>query len=159
MHRDVKPDNVMLTKDFRCKLADFESCWVVKPNTDSPFGTSAYMAPEVWEGVYTEKADIFSFSIITWQLLTREIPYKTKQLNKIIDETLKGYRPEIPKITHTCETSKGECDCFGESVIHPFIPLMQQGWAQNPIQRPSATAIHLRLTELFQERERRKNAE
>ena len=43
-------------------------------------GTYQWMAPEVIEGrSYTEKADVFSYGIILWELLTRRIPYDGMQ--------------------------------------------------------------------------------
>lgn len=43
-------------------------------------GTYQWMAPEVIGGhIYTEKADVFSFGINLWELLTRKIPYDGMQ--------------------------------------------------------------------------------
>ena len=50
-------------------------------------GTYQWMAPEVIEGrSYTEKADVFSYGIILWELLTRRIPYDGMQPMQVKSE-------------------------------------------------------------------------
>ena len=64
-------------------------------------GTFQWMAPEVINGeVYTEKADVFSYAIILWEIAAREPPYKNIMGTKVSIDVIKyDLRPEIPKST------------------------------------------------------------
>lgn len=62
-------------------------------------GTFQWMAPEVIQTKsYTEKADVFSFGIILWELAAEEPPYKHKSQQQVSIEVVRdGLRPEIRK--------------------------------------------------------------
>jgi ankyrin repeat protein len=76
VHRDLKTLNVLVTKDWRCKVADFGlSRFHVDENAPTLHkcrGTYAYIAPEVFrsEG-YLPPADIYSYSIMIWEIVAR----------------------------------------------------------------------------------------
>ncbi|MGP1609856.1 MAG: serine/threonine protein kinase, partial [Burkholderiales bacterium] len=84
LHRDLKPDNVMLTQGGDVKLIDFGTVQVnglqdiASPlREDLPVGTADYMAPEYLLGERGEfRSDIFSFGVIVYELLTGALPYK-----------------------------------------------------------------------------------
>ncbi|NWX07655.1 STK35 kinase, partial [Caloenas nicobarica] len=81
VHRDLKSDNILIS--HRCgspivKVADFGLSKVCqgKGNVNqhrfsSACGSNFYMAPEVWEGHYTAKADVFALGIIFWAMVER----------------------------------------------------------------------------------------
>ncbi|KAJ0036156.1 hypothetical protein NQD34_004833 [Periophthalmus magnuspinnatus] len=98
VHRDLKPDNILISQktgapvlkvaDFglskvcaalNCKNEEFCEAGVKDANQNninkfwlsSACGSDFYMAPEVWEGHYTAKADIFALGIIIWAMLER----------------------------------------------------------------------------------------
>lgn len=64
-------------------------------------GTFQWMAPEVIIGRnYSEKADVYSFGIILWEIASREPPYKNIIGTKVSVEVVKNdLRPKIPKNT------------------------------------------------------------
>ncbi|XP_052888895.1 membrane-associated tyrosine- and threonine-specific cdc2-inhibitory kinase wee-1.3 [Anopheles moucheti] len=70
IHLDIKLDNILVTDDGTCKLADFGIVFdLTKSNPRyATEGDSRYMAPELMEGMYTKAADIFSLGIATLEL-------------------------------------------------------------------------------------------
>ena len=87
---------------------------------------SRWMAPEVIEhNPYGEKADVFSFGIVLWELLTGKVPYQEMTpLQAAVGVVQKGLRPVIPP----------ECPA-------PLADIMRQCWAKNPRDRPSFEAL------------------
>ncbi|KAE9103302.1 hypothetical protein PF010_g13778 [Phytophthora fragariae] len=77
IHRDLKSNNILLTKHLEPKLTDFGvSRGVVESTMTSGVGTPYWTAPEVLEGErYTEKSDIYSFGVVLSELDTGRIPY------------------------------------------------------------------------------------
>ncbi|XP_005236703.1 serine/threonine-protein kinase 35-like [Falco biarmicus] len=81
VHRDLKSDNILISHRHgspMVKVADFGLSKVCqgKGNVNqhcfsSACGSNFYMAPEVWEGHYTAKADIFALGIIFWAMVER----------------------------------------------------------------------------------------
>jgi len=81
IHRDLKTLNVLVTKDYHCKLADFGlSRTDTTTNLNSLIqtkGTYAYIAPESYSNVKVNaSSDIYSYSIIFWEIFTRLIKKK-----------------------------------------------------------------------------------
>ena len=83
VHRDVKPENVLLAEDGRVKIGDFGLARATTANTASGaqlLGTIAYLAPElVTRGTADARSDIYALGIVLYELLTGEQPYKGEQ--------------------------------------------------------------------------------
>ncbi|AWB86279.1 Stk1 family PASTA domain-containing Ser/Thr kinase [Mycetocola zhujimingii] len=83
IHRDVKPENVLLADDGRIKISDFGLARAASANTatgQSLLGTIAYLSPElVTRGIADARSDIYALGIMMYEMLTGEQPYKGEQ--------------------------------------------------------------------------------
>lgn len=81
LHRDIKPQNILLTKTYQIKLADFGISRVVEefgnPAT-TQIGTPYYMAPEILKKEpYSFPADIWSLGCVLYEIVTRRRPFSS----------------------------------------------------------------------------------
>lgn len=83
VHRDVKPENVLLAEDGRIKIGDFGLARATTANTATGqmlLGTIAYLAPElVTRGTADARSDIYALGILLYEMLAGEQPYKGEQ--------------------------------------------------------------------------------
>ena len=80
VHRDVKPENVLLSSEGRVKVADFGLARAVTEvsatATGTVFGTVAYLAPElVAHGVSDPRTDVYAVGILLYEMLTTRQPF------------------------------------------------------------------------------------
>jgi WD40 repeat protein len=80
IHRDVKPSNVLVSRDGVVKLMDFGIARVIggerHTKTGVLVGTPEYMAPELWEGKEADKmADLYALGVMAYEMLTGEVPF------------------------------------------------------------------------------------
>mmetsp|Transcript_25594 Transcript_25594/g.36064 ORF Transcript_25594/g.36064 Transcript_25594/m.36064 type:complete len:1059 (-) Transcript_25594:73-3249(-) len=132
IHRDLKPSNVLLTRDHRAKIADFGmSVADTGQELTAETGTYRYMAPEVIRHEsYSSNADVYSFGIVLWQLITREVPFATMTPIQAAYAVAEGRRPEIPA---SCPEQ-----------LRDIISLC---WDQDSQKRPSFTYIVMALAD------------
>eukprot|EP00798_Chlamydomonas_sp_ICE-L_P026240 gene26239-17337_t len=101
IHRDLKPANVLLDLHNNAMITDFGLArfkLASSHSTKNPdAGTISYLAPECFQGpVLTPKADVYSWAIIMWEMLTKEIPWIGLSNISIMYGVGNGLRPEIP---------------------------------------------------------------
>ena len=82
IHRDIKPHNILITKDNVIKVADFgiasavSSETVVAGKSDGAMGSVHYISPEQARGGYvTETTDIYSLGVIMYEMVTGQLPF------------------------------------------------------------------------------------
>ena len=78
IHRDIKPQNIMISRDGKVKVADFGIAKVVSTNTftQTTVGTVHYLSPEQARGGYSdERSDIYSLGVTLYEMLTGELPF------------------------------------------------------------------------------------
>lgn len=109
IHGDVKPENILLQgcdpspvgMEFTCKVGDFglsrrTSIHASHVDTFS-CGTVTHMAPEVLrDNVLTYAADVYSFGVLLWQLLSGKKPFASQTQSGTIFAIVEGRRPKIP---------------------------------------------------------------
>ncbi len=102
IHRDLSPQNILLSRNGEVKIADFgvakSSICHHQPDKKSIVGKIYYMSPEQIQGNTLHLSDLFSLGIIMYEMITNEHPYlKDKKINsplEIINEILHNeYRP------------------------------------------------------------------
>jgi serine/threonine protein kinase len=101
LHRDLKSLNILVTKQWTGKIADFGMTrFAEHGEAMTQCGSPLWMAPEmICNQAYDQKADVFSFAICLWELYTHQIPYRSLDLSpsKVVYEVVRhNLRPEIP---------------------------------------------------------------
>ncbi|HKB63091.1 MAG TPA: serine/threonine-protein kinase [Burkholderiales bacterium] len=80
VHRDIKPQNIIMTPDGRLKVADFGIARIDRSNltqVGSVMGTPAYMSPEQYAGQQVDRrSDVFSCGVVLYELLTGVKPFE-----------------------------------------------------------------------------------
>lgn len=126
LHRDLKSSNLMLDKEYNCKVGDFGLTRISRGSAavqmTGQCGTFQYMAVEVLANKpYSEKADVFSFGILLWEMIARKLPYFGMQPMQVgIAVLQQGLRPTIPPKTPL-----------------PLCNMMRACWDNDPNRRPS----------------------
>ena len=101
LHRDLKPDNVMLTHHGVPKITDFGLAKrvVVSAQADQVqefVGTPSFMAPELFEHhPATPASDVYALGICYFYLLTGDVPYKNENLDDLIQNILHDPLPSF----------------------------------------------------------------
>ncbi|KAL7479204.1 hypothetical protein ACHAW6_007301 [Cyclotella cf. meneghiniana] len=106
IYRDLKPANVGFDVQGNVKLFDFGLAKVMPLNGDpyhdkfvmSGAGSPRYMAPEVLSSktTYNLKADVYTFGVVLWEVLSLEKPYAfIRSMDTLIEHVNSGVRPDI----------------------------------------------------------------
>lgn len=155
IHRDLKPDNILVCRDGSIKIADFGCSKVVgdfatlmNSSSNDHFsmmglqGTPLYMAPEILFAdsienvVYSNASDIYSLGILANEMMDGKMPFVEVYQQKDFKALLKnGRRPVLFALPDNAEAESVQYNC---GVLQT---LFQQMWAADRHGRPSATAL------------------
>ena len=93
IHRDIKPANLMVASGTDVKIGDFGAAIFYRAQATQAVsvGTPYFMSPEQIRGKrLTHLSDMYSLGIVSYQLLTGELPYQSKSLLDLFDAIVKG---------------------------------------------------------------------
>ncbi|MDE7212038.1 MAG: PASTA domain-containing protein, partial [Lachnospiraceae bacterium] len=122
IHRDIKPQNIIISRDGKVKVTDFGIAKAATSNTVSQnaVGSVHYLSPEQARGGYSdEKSDIYSLGVTIYEMLCGAVPFAgdnsvSVALSHINDEArpIRELRPDVPvsieKIVQKCMQKKPE---------------------------------------------------
>jgi len=103
VHRDIKPQNVLILDDGRVKITDFGIAMALNSSeltqTNSVMGSVHYLPPEQASGSgSTIKSDVYSLGILMYELLTGKVPFKGENAVEIAIKQMKEQIPSVCKI-------------------------------------------------------------
>jgi serine/threonine protein kinase len=132
VHRDIKPDNFLVNDEDHVRLIDFNLTRKIKKglgkllsNKMPVQGTYSYMAPEQIRGLAVdERADIYSFGCMTYELITGKLPFTATSPAELLNKHLKT------KPTHISVLNK--------NVHADFADLVTRMLAKEPKDRPES---------------------
>lgn len=150
IHRDLKPDNVMLVPDSempggeRVKILDFGVAKVdsevvgpaaedFKTDTGMVLGTASYMAPEQCKGAgnVTDRADVYALGVVLYRLLCGQLPFRAEGQGEVmamhIFSTPKSLREHDPNIPAA------------------LVSLVERMMAKDPVERPAMAQVAAEL--------------
>jgi serine/threonine protein kinase len=132
VHRDVKPDNFLLSPEGRVKLIDFALAQKPKTGLARLFagkqkiqGTRSYMSPEQIRGQPLDRrADLYSFGCMVYELVNGKPPYTGNDTNELLNKHLKSAIPSLLTA--------------GKNVTNEFADLIKSTLAKDPAGRPAS---------------------
>lgn len=128
IHRDLKSHNLLVDSSWKVKVCDFGLSRIAVDlhKTMTACGTPCWTAPEILRNArYTTKADVFSYGIVLWELVTRDEPFSGMPAFQVIFAVgTKGVRLPLPAI------------CPPE-----LIKLITSCWQEDPSLRPPFSDI------------------
>ena len=95
VHRDIKPENILFSskKTDIVKVIDFGTCttcmWKAGQKLHDFYGSPNYMSPELLDGTYNHKTDIWSVGVIMFSMVMSRIPFDGLTNYEIFEKTKK----------------------------------------------------------------------
>ncbi len=137
VHRDIKPQNLMLTRSGRCKITDFGLARIDDPADGfsmpvGAVGTPTYMAPEVIRREpATPKSDVYSLGCVLVYLLTGKPPFSANDREKLLKAHLESPVPNVCALRPDLPESLGK--------------VISRALAKEPEERPTADMLAKQL--------------
>src|SRR6056297_1462473 len=150
VHRDVKPDNYLVSREGVTKLIDFTIAEQKKTGLAKLFhrsggtvqGTRSYMAPEQIRGkLCDQRTDVYSFGCVLFELATGKPPFTGQSPNDLLSKHLNASIPSA--------------SAYNNNVTKEFAEIIRKMMAKRPDQRPDTMWEFLkafRSMEIFKKR-------
>lgn len=138
VHRDIKPDNFMVSQEGQVKLIDFALARRSRGALARLFsprskvqGTKSYISPEQLRGRAVDaRADLYSFACTLFELVSGRPPYTGASAQELLQKHLAASAPSLL--------------AANENVTPEFADLIRRGMAKKPAARPASVAEFLR---------------
>lgn len=154
IHRDLKPQNILMDKHGNIKIADFGIAVALNQNsvtqTNSAIGSVHYMSPEQTRGgLVTKQSDIYSLGIILYELITGNVPFNGDSAVSIAlkhaQEPIPSIRKQDPNIPQALEnvvlkaTAKDPRDRYNSAkeMKDDLDTSLEPGRANEPVFKPT----------------------
>ena len=122
VHRDIKPQNILISREGKVKVADFGIAKAATTNTvnQSPVGSVHYLSPEQARGGYSdERSDIYSLGVTIYEMLAGRVPFTGDSSVSVallhiqgeatpLSELNPDVSPALEKIVQKCMQKKPE---------------------------------------------------
>ncbi len=137
IHRDLKPSNVLIAEDGTPKLTDFGAAYIAGmeriTTASAVMGTTEYLSPEALHGEELDaRADIWSFGVLLFELLTGKPPFTQKSLAGTLHSITFAPPPDLEALRPDCPPA--------------LVDLVYRMLAKDPSQRiPSARQVGAEL--------------
>ena len=157
VHGDIKPENILLTKNLRCKLGDFDGSKLV-PTNDSLMSIITSMQPNSKEHITRQYAapetlnnpqaslkhthDVFSFGMVVYAILARVRPRQNCSVLEYEEFIMLGQRPNLSPIESQERDMLAAGNKKDKNIVNSLKRIMLQCWSQNPSNRPEMSKAH-----------------
>lgn len=140
LHCDLKSSNILLSGNFNVKIGDFGLSTLMESPLETRkmlgcVGTHHWMAPEILRGEgFTKSADVYSFGIILWEMITQKIPHEDLNINHIVASVGYGHK----KLT------------IPGNIPSTIKAIIKKAWSRNVRNRPSFKQLTNIFEQLYQ---------
>lgn len=156
LHRDLKPDNVMVRSDGTVKLMDFGIARFLDESqvtmTGALVGSPAFMSPEqAREAELDQRSDIFSLGTMLYYLVTGHLPFAGSNPSLILKNVIESNRPNVMELAPTMSATLADAiermmspspeDRYNDA--HDVVVVLQRALDETEVERSDAGwALH-----------------